>query len=85
MSTVKRLPSAVKQRWNGFQNPVAIRSIKEQVILPFADCVEQAALASEPEARERRMKAVRGYRGKYYEGGDYVVVRAVKPREGGES
>jgi len=63
-------------------HPVAIRSIKDNVLLPFADCVERAALASEPAARERRLRAVQGYRESYDRGGDYVVVRAVKPGGG---
>jgi cyclopropane fatty-acyl-phospholipid synthase-like methyltransferase len=65
----------------GFE-AVSIRSIRDKVLLPFADCVERAARASEPEARERRLAAVRGYRESHERGGDYVVVRAAKPGPG---
>jgi SAM-dependent methyltransferase len=62
----------------GFEG-VRIYSIKEKVLLQYADHLEGTARDAEPAARERRLKAAEHFRRKYWVAGDYVVVRAEKP------
>jgi ubiquinone/menaquinone biosynthesis C-methylase UbiE len=63
----------------GFEG-VRLYSIKDKVLLQYADHLERVAADSEAEARERRLNAAEHFRKKYWEAGDYVVVHAEKPR-----
>jgi microcystin synthetase protein McyJ len=61
----------------GFE-PVKIYSIKDKVILQFADHLERVAQTSPPDKKGRRMEEAQRFRQKFMIGGDYVVVRAKK-------
>lgn len=61
-------------------DPVRIYSIKEPVMIPYAEHLERVADQSPPDARERRRAMAATFRELLYVGGDYVVVRAEKPR-----
>ena len=60
-------------------DPVRIYSIKDKVILQFAEHLERVARNSPAEARQRRLDTAAQFRHPYMTYGDYVVVRAVKP------
>lgn len=60
---------------------VTIDSIKDKVILQFAEYLEKMAEESAPDARERRLKTAAEFRDPYMARGDYVVVRATKDSE----
>jgi cyclopropane fatty-acyl-phospholipid synthase-like methyltransferase len=64
----------------GFES-FRVYSIKDGVIPGFANHLERVAHASPPEDRDRRLKAVTDLREKLMVGGDYIVVRAVKPKQ----
>ena len=63
-------------------SPVSVDSIKDRTILYFARHLERVAHESPPDARARRMAVADHFRTKFMQGGDYVVVRAVKPAGG---
>jgi len=63
-------------------NSVKIYSIKDRVILQFADHLEKVAQTSPPDAKERRLAVAKSFRNEFMFGGDYIVVRAKKPWEG---
>lgn len=54
-------------------------SIKDKVILQFADHLEKVAQKSPSDKRERRMQEAERFRKQFMAGGDYIVVRAEKP------
>jgi len=60
-------------------NPVKTYSIKDKVILQFADHLEKVAQTSDPDKKKRRLAVADSFRNKYMAGGDYIVVRAQKP------
>jgi ubiquinone/menaquinone biosynthesis C-methylase UbiE len=55
-------------------------SIKDKVINQFADHLENVAQASLPDKKARRMQEAGRFREKFMIGGDYIVVRAQKPK-----
>ncbi len=61
-------------------NSIKIYSIKDRVILQFADHLEKVAQRSLPDAKARRIEVAESFRKQFMIGGDYVVVRAQKPK-----
>ena len=60
-------------------NPAKLYSIKPKMALQFADHLDRAAAKADPETAVKIKAYAHHFRTDFMEGGDYVVVRAVKP------
>ena len=58
-----------------------IYSIKDKVVLQFADYLEEIAKDSDSDAKGRRLKTAAEFRDPYMTHGDYVVICAMKDGE----